>query len=168
MPYEGGETLIFKSENGFYDTIFLNKKDTLFAYPEAPNPFGNTYECLIVSSLHSSPSSGQIHRYLENVFYEINADKENDGSIKIQLKTFDATFYQVSRISLDSLMKIMPLTIKTEISNYDDVYIFSGEDFLGNLYQRDDFVTKLYWSKSRGLIRYDKKDGKYWELVEVY
>jgi hypothetical protein len=40
----------------------------------------------------------------------------------------------------------------------------AGEDYFGFLYQRSDFVTKVYWSKSKGLVRYDKKDGVYWEL----
>jgi hypothetical protein len=51
---------------------------------------------------------------------------------------------------------------------FNDVYIIEGEDFLGTLYQRSNFVSRIYWSKSHGLIRYDKKDGKYWELAEIY
>ena len=33
MPYQGNETLVFSSNSGNIDTIFLLKKDTLIAYP---------------------------------------------------------------------------------------------------------------------------------------
>ncbi len=34
MPYTGNETLVFKSNTGKEDTIFLLKKDTLFGYSD--------------------------------------------------------------------------------------------------------------------------------------
>ena len=47
---------------------------------------------------------------------------------------------------------------------YDDyVYIIEDEDWV-NFKKRSDYITKIYWSKSKGLIRYDKKDSVYWEL----
>ena len=47
---------------------------------------------------------------------------------------------------------------------FDNFKILSQGD---NVYSgRDDFVMKVYWSKSKGLIRYDKKNGVYWELVD--
>jgi hypothetical protein len=36
---------------------------------------------------------------------------------------------------------------------------------MGNFYQRSNYITKVYWSKSQGIVRFDKKDN-YWELIE--
>jgi hypothetical protein len=44
--------------------------------------------------------------------------------------------------------------------------MINPEDYSGNFYARDDYITKIYWSKSRGVVRYDKKNKTYWELKE--
>lgn len=57
------------------------------------------------------------------------------------------------------------LTKATESKIYNDVYIIDDEDWL-NFKQRSNYVKKLYWSKSEGLIRYDKQEGVFWELTK--
>ncbi len=55
----------------------------------------------------------------------------------------------------------------TKAKAYNDIYVIDDEDWL-NFKQRSNYVTKLYWSKSQGLIRYDKQDGVFWELTNKY
>jgi hypothetical protein len=70
-------------------------------------------------------------------------------------------------ISIDSLAAIPQSSIVTKTKNNDDVYMIYPEDYL-NFKQRNNYITKLYSSKSEGLIRYDKQDSVYWELVKKY
>ncbi len=62
---------------------------------------------------------------------------------------------------------VKAIKLQTQYAKYTDVYVLNGEDELG-YGKRSDFITMLYWSKSQGLLRYDKKDSVYWELVKKW
>jgi hypothetical protein len=169
MPYDGHETLVFTSNTRDTDTIFLLKKDTLNAYPEAQSPNGKKYEVVSVFCKHSDPDiANNKHRYLENTFLELEKAKDNRAEIVIDLSAKDAEFYRLSTIKIDSLSKEKQITLQTAFGQYNDVYIINAEDYLGNFKQRSNFITKVYWSKSQGLIRYDKQGDVYWELEKKY
>jgi hypothetical protein len=136
MPYEENQVLVFKSSLGGVDTIFLMEKDTIYGYPEAQKINGVVTEHLVISSMRTD----------------------------IRLTTKDAWFYTNGQfITVDDLTDYGFSTVNTTYRKYDDVFVFTGDESYS---QRSHFVTKLYWSKSSGLIRYDKKDGEYWELVD--
>jgi len=83
----------------------------------------------------------------------------------VNLLTKDAVFYRLGPINLDSLNKVTPIVLETKKNRYKDVFVINGEDYSGYFRDRYDFVTKIYWSKSKGLIRFDKKKNAYWELT---
>lgn len=169
MPYTGNETLVFRSNISSTDTLFLVKKDTLTAYPEAQSLNGTTYQLLSVFCKHAYiGDGGEWLGYLENSLFTVKRAKDNRAELVLDLSASDAQFYRLSTIKTDSLSKIKPVTLRTAFYQYTDVYIFDGEDYLGNLYQRRDFITKVYWSKSQGLVRYDKRNGVHWELEKKY
>lgn len=166
MPYKGNETLAFQSNEGLLDTLFLLKKDTLLAYPDPLSLTGGTYEVLSIYGKYPDTTRGG-HRYFENNIFQINKGKDKRADLEILFKTEGAWFYRESKIGLDSLAKVKPKVLKTPYRDYDDVYVFNGEDILGYS-MRSNFITNLYWSKSQGLIRYDKNDSVYWELVKKW
>ncbi|MBI3138419.1 MAG: hypothetical protein HYZ15_07530 [Sphingobacteriales bacterium] len=169
MPYCGNETLVFKSNTEHVDTIFLLKKDTFLAYPEAQSISGIKHEVVSVFCKHTDPNHlDEKHRYLENNFVQIQKNKNSHAEINILLSARDSRFYHLSPIKIDSLNREKPSTLQTRYGHYDDVYVIHGEDYLGNYYGRSNFITKIYWSKSQGLIRYDKKDTVFWELLMKY
>jgi hypothetical protein len=169
MPYKGNEILVFKSNIGDTDTIFLIRKDTLLAYPEAQTLNGIKYEIVSVFCKHSDPNmSNNQHRYLEGYFFQVEKAIDNRSEINILLSARDAKFYRLHAIKIDSLSEENPIKLETAHGQYNDIYIINAEDYLGSFYQRSNFVTKVYWSKSKGLIRYDKKDNIYWELWKQY
>ena len=90
------------------------------------------------------------------------------AELVFSLSAKDANFYRLSSIKTDSLDKVNPMSFSTSYGKYNDIYIINGEDYLGSFQERSGFVTKLYWSKSSGLIRYDKIDGVYWEIERKY
>ncbi len=168
MPYKGNETLLFSSNTGDTDTIFFLQKDTLIAYPEAQSLNGNTYEVVRIFCRHSdaSPPDGN-HRYLDNDFVELQKSKDKKARLHFNLSAKDANFYRLTGIRIDSLSQLSPTSLATKSKTYTDVYIIDAEDWL-NFKERSNYVTKLYWSKSEGLIRYDKQDSAYWELTKKY
>jgi len=168
MPYEGNETLVFSSNTGDTDTIFFLKKDTLIAYPEAQALNGRTYEVVRIFCRHSdvwSPDGS--HRYLDNDFVELKKSKDKKARLHFNLSAKDAKFYRLTGIRIDSLAQQQFTSLATKHKPYNDIYVIDDEDWL-NFKQRSDYVTKLYWSKSEGLIRYDKQDSVYWELTNKY
>ena len=98
--------------------------------------------------------------------FKVQKAKDNRAELVFDLLAKGAEFYRLTAVKIDSLSKIKPVTLQTSYGQYDDVYIISHDDFAKDFYNRSNFVTKLYWSKSSGLIRYDKKDSVYWELLK--
>lgn len=166
MPYKGNETLVFKSNTGEMDTIFLIRKDTLWGLPD-PALSVSEYEIAAVFSKHTDPNvQDGSHRYLNNYFIQIKKNMTKKAELVIDLSAKDAKFYRISTIKIDSLDKIKSVVLRTPNRQYNDVYEIAGEDYLGWLSRRSNFVEKLYWSKSCGLIRYNKKNGEFWELMD--
>jgi len=166
MPYKGNETLVFKSNTEEVDTIFILKKDTLVAYPEAQALNGVKYEEVSVFCNHNGRDKQNVGR--SYYFFQIQKAKDNRAEMIFDLSTEGAVFYRLRPIKIDSLSKENPIKLQTSGSEYDDVYIISPDDYAGDFYRRSNYITKLYWSKSNGLIRYDKKDTVYWELAKKY
>ncbi len=163
MPYEDNQVLVFKSNLGGMDTIFLLKKDTIYGYPEAQKFNGTITESLMISSYRTT-SHKEGYKYLKNTFFSVSKNKEDRSVLTLRLTTKDVWFYTSGKsILIDDMAEQGFSTFRTAYHEYDDVLIFIGD----NVYSgRDDFVMKVYWSKSKGLIRYDKKNGVYWELVD--
>jgi hypothetical protein len=159
MSYNGNETLVFSSNTGDTDTIFFLKKDTLIAYPEAQALNGKTYEVVRIFAKYSNGISRD--------FVELKKSKDKIARLHFNLSAKDAVFYRLTGLKIDSLSRQQPTSLVTKSKTYNDIYIIESEDWL-NFKQRTNYVTKLYWSKSEGLIRYDKQDSVYWELTKKY
>lgn len=159
MPYKGNEILVFSSNKGGTDTIVLLQKDTLIAYPEAQALNGKTYEVVAVFAKFSTGVTKGL--------VELEKSKDKIARIYFNLSAKDAFFYRLTGLKVDSLSQQLATTLATRSKKYNDIYIIEDEDWL-NFKQRSNYVTKLYWSKSEGLIRYDKQDSVYWELTLKY
>jgi hypothetical protein len=168
MPYKGNETLVFSSNTGDTDTIFFLKKDTLIAYPEAQALNDRTYEVVRIFCRHTDAWTPEgSHRYLDNDFVELKKSKDKIARLDFHLSAEDAHFYRLTGLKIDSLSQLQQTSLATKSKTYDDVYMIDSEDWL-DFKQRSDYVTKIYWSKSEGLIRYDKQDSVHWELTKKY
>lgn len=159
MPYKGSEILIFSSNTGDIDTIRFLQKDTLIACPEAQAINGKTYEVVRIFAKYSTDVSSD--------FIELKKSKDKIARLHFHLATKDASFYRLTGIRIDSLSQVRQTSLETMSKTYNDIYIIDAEDWL-DFKQRNDYVTKLYWSKSEGLIRFDKQDNIYWELTRKY
>jgi hypothetical protein len=163
MPYGENQTLLFKSNFGEIDTISLLKKDTVFGYPEAQKFNGIVTQHVVIYCRHTSPIKGG-HRYLTGEFFSVFRNKQNKTSIDVQLRTKKAAFYGYRHeLLIEDLLADGFITLVTTQAEYEDVLVFSSDPYFSN---RERFISNLYWSKSKGLVRYEKTDGECWELVE--
>lgn len=167
MPYKGSETLVFKSNTGNIDTIFFVRKDTLWGYPD-PALSTKKYEEVAIFSKHSDAHLLNNQRLLENYFLKIKKTMSKKAELQIDLSAKDAKFYRLNSIKIDSLSNINPISFTTSYNQYNDVYIINAGGYTDSFQDRSNYVTKVYWSKSKGLIRYDKKNNMYWELTNKY
>lgn len=168
MSYKGNEILVFNSNTDDTDTIFFLKKHTEIADADIYSPWSDKYEVVSIFCKHTDPwpPDGR-HRYLENYFMTLTKSKDGKARLEIEFSAKDANFYKLHGTRIDSLDMVRPTTLATKYKTYNDVYIIEDEDWL-NFKQRSDYITKAYWSKSEGLIRYDKQDSVYWELTKKY
>lgn len=167
MPYIGNETLIFQSNSGNFDTIFLLQKDTNYGYTNQYSAINYRYDVLSVFCRHTDEYIDGKKYYADNHLLQIIKGRNKDAEFNLKVLAEDACLYRLSKISLDSLGRIKPIRLVTQNQTFDDVYIIPGEDHSG-YGKRSNFITKAYWSKAHGLIRYDKKDSIYWELSKKY
>src|SRR5690606_21156264 len=162
MPYKGDETLVFKSNLEETDTLFILKKDTLLAYPEAQALNGIKYEEVSIFCNHFGRNKRNAGR--SYYFFKVQRAKDNRTELVFDLSAKGAVFYRISSVKIDSLSKINLVSLETSYGKYDDVYIIYPDNYAKDFYNRNDSVSKLYWSKTKGLIRYDKTAAVYWEL----
>jgi len=158
IPYQKNELLVFESSAKARDTIIYIKNDTLTDDPNIYNPLSIKFETITVFSKHSDDKSS-----FDLELFRI--DKSADGKARIYPGHFDkdSWFYVLNGFSVDSLTNIKPQKIKVFDNTFDDVYILYPQDFL---YRKDEksFVTKVYWSKTKGMIKYVRRDSVYWGL----
>lgn len=167
IPYKGTETLVFNSNAGDADTIFLLGTDRQTVPSDPLDAFPTNLEHFTIASRHSDPSppSGN-HRYLENEFLTLSASESKSPYLTLHHAAKDAWFYGGGFMELKDLDTIKFISLTTKRKTYNDIVLLNPES--SEYADRSNFIVKVYWSKSEGLIRYDKQDSIYWELTKKY
>jgi hypothetical protein len=170
IPYKGNETLVFKSNSGDIDTIFLTGTNRSTTPTDPLDMFPTYVEHFTIYSNRSDPSppDGR-HRYLEGkAFVELEASKQkNNAYLSFYLTAKESWYYGNNRDwQLKTIDTLKGEVLKTKSKIYYDIItkVPDSHEYL----DRSEFLTKVYWSKSEGLIRFDKKDSVHWELVKKY
>ncbi len=167
IPYKGNETLVFNSNTDDTDTIFLLGTNRQKVPTDPLDAFPTNLEHFTIASRCSDPGppSGE-HRYLESEFLELSASEHKSPYLTLHHAGKDAWFYGGEFMELKDLdtIKLIPLT--TKLRTYNDIILLNPES--SEYSDRGNFITKVYWNKSEGLIRYDKQDSVYWELAKKY
>jgi hypothetical protein len=165
VPYKGNETLVFISNTGEADTIFLLGANRSASPTDPLAVFPTHIESYSILARHSDPSPPDgSHRYLENIFLTLYASTNKSPYLSFYFSAKDAWFYGGDYFKLNDLENMKPTDLETKAGRYKDVLILSPNS--NEYFQRSNFITRIYWSKSNGLIRFDKKGTMYWELVK--
>jgi len=163
IPYKGNEVLIFESNKGETDTIFLAGTKSFITATDPLDIFPTKAEHYYILARSSDPSlRGSKHRYLTNPMVELSMSENNETYLKIDFTAKDAWFYGDSWLKKDKLMAKPKISMELNNEKLNDVVVF--EDLEKHYYDRTNHVEKLYWSLSKGIVRFEKKDNEVWEL----
>ncbi len=166
-PYKMGDSLIFKSNQGVYDTIYIKNVQK----GESPNDnLGKPkyyYEWLFVGaeSINNKKISTD---YL--ILQVVNSPSGTGIDFNLILKNAqldgDSNYYSTN------YLKKMPIIKDPTIHDkYNDVFrlpILPKVDFVNqnNSINLNYSINAIYWSRSHGYIRFDLTNGSYWELIK--
>jgi len=156
-PYNKGERLIFESNKNKNDSIYIYEINHFTSVNDPLGIIADKEEHYSLTTKRSENAS------FSDPFFSIISTEEKGIMVKMELHTEDAWFYGKNNYSLNELNKLPLKTIRVKDKEYTDVWVFNATD--REYENRDNFIEKLYWSKSNGIIRYDKKNNEVWELI---
>lgn len=160
LPYKGRETLYFKSCKGDIDSIMIETPDRYF---EDSDDF-LSFDKLETIEFGASCITGK-GSFSTNLF------------VGLFVESYGKTFINITRVpymegdgfyagKIDSFKALKTEVLTTSYSNFSDVITllpFSNNNLPK---QGNDYIEKVFWSKSKGLVRYETKDC-YWELDNI-
>jgi len=170
QPYQGGETLVFQSESGEVDTIFINANIKSYTGPSDHDWswIKDQAESISVGYKYSAPKpfKGSQPRYLKGVLLSLSSkDLGEDLWIQFSFRAKGAWFYDSSKFK-NELKKIPLSTLVTPYRAFEDIRIIQASE--EEYRHRTNYIERMYWSMAEGYVRYDLKDGRYWEMINKY
>lgn len=160
-PYKALDVLVFESSQKQRDSIFINQ------VAEYRN--GNSDVISVNAELIKRSAPPQQH--IEGPLLTLTGSEASTVLIDISLRTGSAVFgpFTSKRISwLDSLPKENVVVNDIE---YKDVWVLEPDSNAAGYRQAatgNNFVKKIWWSKTKGLIQYEMKDSITWKLAKKY
>lgn len=159
QPYKEGDVLIFKSSKNEVDSIFISKIETSINGddPLTPKSFNQSLFIDADVSLKKPRIQNKKPYYRESIG-TLSMYAEKSGSyITFSLnKKNDTLDYPTLELSIDSLANLFKIRSKLK---YKSIEISLGDN---NDFSHD--LKNYWWSKEFGYVRYEFKNGYYWEL----
>lgn len=160
-PYSKGQKLVFETRTGVLDSIFV--EDIKFTFPDGIGVI-NKNEILTVIGRNKSENNQE----LSSLIFKIYAGNLKRGSrIKFHVSIKDSKLYSNFTDYYDIenyLMKLPEKKISVIKGSFDDVIKIKS---IGNYSNYPNAIEFIYWSKSKGYIRFDEYNGTIWELKEI-
>lgn len=165
-PYQVGDTLFFQSDRNEKDTLIiysldrrkLNEKCYSFLTCIYTNIFYETLEGYYINT--TAPNK----TWTGNSLITIRAEKDNYKTIYFDLYVDNACWYGDSETDLDKIRLYQTTSFNTEKMTINDVIVIVSEN--KDYVDRDDYIKRLYWSKTLGIVGFDKLNGDKWLVVK--
>ncbi|MGZ3756025.1 MAG: hypothetical protein ACXVAY_20025 [Mucilaginibacter sp.] len=169
IPYKGDETLAFKSNTGETDTVFLEGINRYSGPRDQWHSFWRNAEYYEILSERTDPVYPErrlIHQKLITMVYD------GETTISIDFTAKNAWFYGPDFYPKKEFLQLKTNILIVNKRKYDDVLVLKpnavyNENINGKIVERSNTITKLYWSRKYGIVRYDKIGTEYWELSSV-
>lgn len=154
-PYKKGQTLIFKSDRGHFDTIAVTSKSEGYTNNDCNQGLGPEQKHFIKIIL--KPKTCHNLDYCESEIAIVKEDSlsEADPSLRIYGLEYDVSSNNYTFI-----------TEKMELSTIRKVYpnVYSFKEKINATNYGNAYLKSFYWDKHDGLIRYDLQDGEVFEF----
>jgi len=166
-PYAAGDILVFKANTGETDTVFILEIERMKGPIDQLAIFPDKAEHLNVFVRHSDPSPPRgIQRYLENNFLEIHKWNRQTATVDFDFSASSAWFYGGNGLNMTDFLNSQKHELTIGSVKYTDIVVLNS----GNTEyrERNNFISKIYWSISKGYVKFDLFNGKTWELIGKY
>lgn len=158
-PYGEKDVLVFKSNRGEYDSLFIVGSGSYISENDPLDASSDKEETYYVNSKDDLRDS-----FVSKII-TLRSTEEEGLILEINFTSENARFYGPRSFKVKKLDDLTINEIEINDRKYNDVWLFYGSDL--EYVDRDNFIEKIYWSKRHGVIRYDKKNGEYWELMDI-
>lgn len=158
-PYEDGDLLVFESSNFEKDTIYI--KEVAFVFPDGIGVVDYN-QSLRVLAEHTDPVNE--NRDWETFTLILAAKTQKDSSyVLFDLRAKNAQFIE-QRFSFNILNRLKEIKLSVPYGVFSDVIRLVNNEDYSNIPRA---IEIIFWSKSKGYIRFDKYDGTSWSLIEI-
>ncbi len=164
MPYKGKDTLIFTSTDGDTDTLFLKNGNRNMEYevnPLSVRPPDSTEAFEVSYQYNFFDTAQQLYNFRVFPLIILKRTKERTTAVGFYIITDDASFCGLKYFEMEYLNRQKLTILQTSLREYHDVFIFEPDFNCSE-------VSKIYWSKSNGLVRFDKINGSHYTLTKKY
>lgn len=170
IPYKNPDTLVFTSNKGDTDTLFIKSPKRYMVYDVDPlSPFPqDSIEKFHVPYFFSNDTTIRYGQYPGETIIAMTKTTKNRTRVGFGVVTNDAFFYGLRYFDIKELRRAKLMTLQTNIKSIDDILLIEPDTSNQKWSNRDHYVLRMYWSKSEGLIRYDKNNDIYYTLTKKY
>lgn len=170
IPYKKADTLVFTSNTGDTDTLFIKAPNRYMAYDVAPlSPFPqDSIEKFHIHYFFSNDTITRYGQYPGETIIAMTKTIKNRTKVGFGVVTNDAFFYGLRYFDIKELRKEKLINLQTNLKTYNDILLIEPDTSNRKWSSRDHYVLRMYWSKSEGLVRYDKNNEVQYTLTKKY
>lgn len=168
IPYNEADTLVFTSNTGDTDSLFLRKGERFIDSKVDPLSLipQDSIEKFYVPYYFSNDTTKYFGDNPGEALIAMTKTVKNKTRVGFGVVTNDAFFYGLRYFDLRELKKTKLIDLQTELKSYHDILIIEPDTSNQKWSKRDHYVLKMYWSKSDGLVRFNKNNNVYYTLTK--
>ena len=165
-PYKAGDTLLFQSDKGERDTLIVHSTDKQVLREKCYSFLTCIYSNLTTDSWEgfyvntNRPNETWTGKNIMTIRAEPNGMK----TIYFDIYVKNAWWYGDSETNLEKVKSMTEKDFQLRNQTLTDVLEIKSEN--KEYVERSDFIEKIYWSKSLGLVGFDKLNGDKWTVTK--
>lgn len=159
IPYKGRERLLFISnEQDTFKMELSGFEKRLFT--KSGKIFDSEHEQLLLSYEHGSSNSTR-----KDYFCILTASKKNTAYLAVYLDGVKNKKFR-SALPLDSVLKGRLISLDLRGNKINDVIIIPAEKNDSLIFNNNNLIPRIYWSRSQGLLRFDYSDSVHFDAAD--
>ena len=135
--------------------------------PLSPIP-QDSIEKFYIPYYFSNDSTKHYGNYPGETIIAMTKTTKNRTRIGFGVATNDAFFYGLRYFDLKELRNTKLTDLQTDLRTYNDILVIYPDTSNQKWSKRDHYILRMYWSKSNGLVRYDKNNNIQYTLTKKY